>query len=355
METAYRLILAAGLFMALGWAVPAGAADIYTVRGIHVDETAKSAADARTVAQAAGQRLALGEILKRLTLPEDWPSLPAIDDRTAQAAVRGFQVASEKTSATRYIADLNVSFQPDAVRQLLRSRNIAFGETQAKPAVLLAVFEKSGAPVLWEEQNPWRDAWSAADIANAMTPLIVPLGDVEELALVTAAQARNGDKAALAGLAARYGTDGVVVADAVANADGTRLDVTVSRYGAEEAAPVKLAYQGAGGFDTLAKSAAAGVLATLSEQWKRQIIVHEGEQAQLTASVFFSDIGQWEAIRKGLARTPLVLGLQVEGISPGGAEVAISYKGSPDKLALSLAQANIVLAQDHDGWSLRLR
>jgi hypothetical protein len=47
--------------------------------------------------------------------------------------------------------------------------------------------------------------------------------------------------------------------------------------------------------------------------------------------------------------------MQIDGIAAGGAEVQINYRGTPDKLALSLAQSNIALAQDADGWSLRLR
>lgn len=347
----------------MAWAIFASAgalaADLYTVRGVHVDETATGSAAARTVAQAKGQRLALTQLLKRLTLSGDWPSLPQVDDRTAQDAVRGFQVASEKASSTRYIADLNVSFQPDTVKRLLRARNLAYAETQAKPALLIAVFEKNGARALWEDQNPWRDAWVAADITDAITPLILPLGDAQEFSMVTPEQAIAGDKAALAALAARYGTDEVIVAYGVSNAEGTRIDATVTRHGAATGATIRKSYQattqGPDAFATMAKNAASDLLLSLGDEWKRAIVVRAGEAAQLTASVFFSSLDQWEAIRKGLAATPLVEGLQVEGIGAAGAEVEINYRGTPDKLALSLAQSNISLAQEQDGWSLRLR
>ena len=122
MISAFRLLLAP--FCALVFSAilvsPAAASDIFKVRGIHVDKTAESATAARSAAQAEGQRLALVAMMKKLTLPEDWQSLPEVDDATAQNAVRGFQVAGEKTSSTRYIAEMIVSFQPEAVRRLLR-------------------------------------------------------------------------------------------------------------------------------------------------------------------------------------------------------------------------------------------
>lgn len=348
---------------AVAWVLMAGAgasaSDLYTVRGVHVDETARSASDARAVAQARGQRLALVQLLKRLTLSQDWTALPEIDDRIAQDAVRGFAVAGEKTSSTRYIADLNVSFQPEAVKRLLRTRNIAYGETQAKPALLVAVFEKEGARALWEDQNPWREAWAATDLADAMTPLILPLGDIQEFSTVTAEQALAGDKEALAALAARYGTDEVVVAHGVTDQAGTKIDATVTRHGATAGAPIARSYrvaaQGPDAFDVAARAAASDLLLALGDEWKRAIVVRADEAAQLTASVLFASLDQWETIRKGLSTAPLVEGLQVEGIAATGAEVEIDYRGTPDKLALSLAQSNILLAQDEDGWSLRLK
>lgn len=328
----------------------AHAADLYTIRGVHVDETAKSATAARTIAQTKGQRMALTELMKRLTLPSDWPNLPQVDDNTAQDAVRGFQVASEKTSSTRYIADLNVAFQPTTVRRLLARSGIAYGETQAKPALLLAVYDKPGMRILWEDPNPWRDAIAKLDLVNAITPLVMPLGDVQEFSLVTTAQALSGDKTALATLGQRYGSDQVVVAAAVSNAAGTKVDVTISSYGntADPVAPIKRSY---GSLD----AAAEGVLAALGEQWKRDTIVQGGTQAQLTATAHFTGLNQWETIRKGLSSTPLVSGLQVTGITANGAQVQVDYRGTPEKLALSLAQSNVALIQDAGGWSLRVR
>jgi hypothetical protein len=139
----------------------------------------------------------------------------------------------------------------------------------------------------------------------------------------------------------------------VLSADGTRVDVTVSRYGAANYTPVKRSYQGTP--DTVLTTAAAGSLLALGEQWKREIIVRGGEKASLTASAVYSSLDQWEAIRKGLTSTPLVQGIQVEGIASGGAEIEINYRGTPDKLALSLAQQNVALSQDEGGWSLRMK
>jgi hypothetical protein len=345
MVSSFRLLHAC--FAALLLVVPfsgASAADIFTVRGIHVDKTAESATAARAAALAEAQRLALTAMMKKLTLPEDWASLPDVDDATAQNAVRGFQVANEKTSSTRYIAEMIVSFQPEAVRRLLRGANVAFGETQARAALLLPVLHRDGGPVLWEENNPWRAAWAALEPGDELTPLILPIGEIMEINAVPATTAIANDETsltALTDLAANYGTSGVVVAEASPAGSGLRVTLT-RRGGFTESDPITKTYEGQ---DAAAmKLAAADMLNELSTQWKRQIIVRDNRVSTIVVQADFATLSDWESIRKGLTSTPLVQGVEVVGISSRGAEIRISHKGSADMLALSLAQQNVALA-----------
>lgn len=347
LSRAPALVLALAAAFAISLAAPAAAADIFTVRGIHVDQTAESATAARAAAQAEGQRLALTAMMKKLTLPEDWALLPTVDDATAQRAVRGFQMASEKTSSTRYIAEMIVSFQPEAVRRLLRGANIPFGETQARPAVLMAVLHRDGETLLWEDNNPWRKAWAELEPADELAPLVLPLGDIMEINSVSAEQAVSNEetaKEALANLAANYGTSEVVVAEATLNADGSLAVIATRKGGPVAAEPIRGTYPKRGEDSAATMTAAAAdLIGQLAVAWKRQIIVRDGKLSTLTARADFANLGDWETIRKGLTSTPLVQGMEVAGISARGAEIHISHKGTTEMLALSLAQQNVEL------------
>lgn len=351
MKSAIATLLAAGMFFTF-CAAPASAGDVYTVSGVHVDVTAATALEARTSAQASAQRLAFGALLRRLTLPEDWDNLPAADDATLQRAVRSFSVNSEKASSTRYIADLAVAFLPATIQNLLTSRGLAYGEVQAKPTLLLTVFEKPGLRIFWEDPNPWRDAWNHQDMENSIAPVILPLGDVEEFGMVTTAQAMSGDRAAIASLAARYGATDTAVAYASTDAGGTRVTVTLRQYSGD-AAPIVTTkvYTGEKPEDAL-NVAAAGSLETLALKWKRDTVIRGGVGGNLVADAHFSDLSDWEMIRKTLASSPYVADLDVQGISAGGAEIAITYKGTSDKLAAALAAQGVALSQTEGAWDI---
>lgn len=348
-----HILLFTLLFLgAVGLVGPARAGDIYTVRNVPVDVSAGSALEARNVAQINGQRAGLATLLRRLTLPEDWAQLPQPDDITVQRAVRGFQVASEKASTTRYIAKLNVSFHPDAIRRMLRARGIAYAETQAKPAVLLAVYDSPGhGRLLWEDANAWRKAFASVDMTNNLAPVTLPLGDAQDIDL-SAGQALSGDAPSLMSLARRYGAENVVVA--YASQSGNTVSVKISRVGQGAAAePITASGSGADAKSAL-EAAAADTIAKLDAEWKRAVIVRGGAAGEIIVSASFASLAEWEQLRTRLASNPLVQNMQVRGISSNGADIRVSYRGSPDKLALVLAQQNITLAQRGGGWWLSL-
>ena len=332
----------------------AQAGDVFTVRAIRADATARSASEARTVAVADGQRAALDVLLRRLTRAQDWSYLPMVDQELAQSWVRGFQVGNEKTSSTRYIADLTVSFQAEQVRNLLRARSIPFSESQAKQALLLPVLQRGTVTLFWDDPNPWRTAWEGVDLTNALVPMTLPLGDIDDLTSLTVEQALAGDEATLLALAARYGTDQVMVAKAAVNDAQTQLSVTLTRYGSGGIQRTARTVSGAGDLPDLLKTGADAMMELLSERWKQGTIVRGAEGARISTSVRFAGLPEWQTIRRRLGRVSIVRNTQIVAVSSEGAQLEFDYSGTLDTLALSLAQQNLQLSAEQDYWVLSL-
>ena len=75
--------------------------EVFSISGIKVDETSETAAKARDVAFAKGQKLALSILLRRLTRDEDVNSLPIVDDEQLEFLVQALEVAEERLSDIR--------------------------------------------------------------------------------------------------------------------------------------------------------------------------------------------------------------------------------------------------------------
>src|SRR5215469_10826287 len=170
---------------------------------VKVDATAENTAAARELARIDGQRRALAAVLERLSGSSDAAKPPKLDDKTITDMVDSFEVANERMSAVRYIADYTFHFKPSKVRRLVRVVEPAALDTAAKgpaeggvksagegngqPIVVLPVY-KDGDLTLWDDPNPWRAAWAQRP-GSEPGRLLLPLGDANDLAAIDAGQA----------------------------------------------------------------------------------------------------------------------------------------------------------------------
>lgn len=333
---------------------PARAGDIYKVEGISIDATAASATEARGIAVAEGQKQALERLLRRLAQQSEWPQLPQVDQALAESMVRSFQVANEKRSETRYLADLTVSFNPASVRSLLNARSIPFAESQARPALLVPVLTDESGDRLWDEGNAWTGAWALTDTDNILTPFIIPLGDIGDMTGLSVEQALSGDRPALQAMAERYGADRVIVAHAQIGQTPDSLTARYVLYPNGEAGPRSWSgrQSGAGTLETAAYRLATAFVNELGEDWKQESIVRFAERAVLSASVPYQSLQEWQTVRIRLGQIPLIKGVTIVGLSVEGAQVELDYVGTIDTLELSLQQQNLALTELDGYWYL---
>ena len=76
----------------------------------------------------------------------------------AQATQQGMRVRAERNSATDYIASLDFSFQPRAIRALLQQEGLPFVELQA-PAVAVIPVSRAAPGTPLREDPAWTGVW----------------------------------------------------------------------------------------------------------------------------------------------------------------------------------------------------
>jgi hypothetical protein len=348
-----RVMFAAVLLLAL----PARAADVFTVGPVPVDATGKSAAEAREQARTDGQRRAFSALIERLTLASDRARVPRVDAAALNNLVQDFAVANERSSAVRYLADLTFRFRADPLRRLLRGAGVPFAETQSKPVVVLPVLVGEGTPVLWDSPNPWRDAWANRRTQGGLVPFIVPTGDLADLAAVDAPQAIAGDRAAFDKIAQLHGNGEVLVSEARARGESVFETIT-TRYGAgggpQGLAQTWRANPGESEADLLAR-AVEGVAASVEEVWKQENLLRFGQEAKLAVSVPVQSIEDWVGVRERLSGVAAIQRADVVGLNRSEARLELSYIGDPAQLKLALAQRDLVLEEGSPSWTLRRR
>ena len=109
------------LVQAAGGAARAQEADPFSAT-VKVDARADTAVKARETARVDGQRRALAAIAERLSGGGAPVKPPKLDDKTITDLVASFEVANERMSAVRYVADYTFHFRPAETRRVLGAR-----------------------------------------------------------------------------------------------------------------------------------------------------------------------------------------------------------------------------------------
>jgi len=273
--------------------------------------------------------------------------------------VRDFSIANERSSAVRYLADLNVRFDSDAVRTLLRNNQVAFTETTSKPLLIAPVIHMDAlAPgTLWDDPNPWRDAWNAMEPRNGLVPFIQPMGDIYDLSLLNADQAMAKDPMALAALAARYQAGGVVVATATlgvaAEAETVQITLTEVRPNLPMEETV-LSFTGNYGQprEDMLKAAVHDAVAAIEDSWKKRNRLQYGLTGQLTALVPVKELRDWLGVKKKLAGVTLVERVEVQAMTRDRVQVTLFHVGDQTQLSLAMAQHDLNLSWQGNVWSI---
>jgi uncharacterized protein DUF2066 len=352
-------IIVAALLLGLLATAPLRAAedDPYSVT-VSVDATGETSGKARDQARNDGERRALAMLAERLSGATAPAKLAKLDDNTLADLVASFEVANERMSGVRYIADVTYHFRPAEVQRLLQKSGIALGgggpaPDSGKSLVVVPVYQSGGASVLWDDPNPWRDAWAQqpSGTSPGAPHFAVPLGDAGDLIAIDAAKARAGDPTALAAIARRNGGEEAIVAMATLRGspgNPTTLDVAVRRYRAGQPVDVHtdtVAANPGERPEQLFRRAASQIATDIESGWKKGPLPRYDQQGRLTAVLPITGLEDWVRVRERLAALPAIRTVNLVTLSLQEATIELDYLGSIDQLKTSLAEAKLDLVR----------
>ena len=344
----FRLVMTALLALAgpaVAQAPAAGQDDIFTVSDVAVDVTDATASQAREKALLEGQRQAFLKLMQRLATDTNVRP-PRLDEATMATLVRSIDVTNERTSA---------------VRDVLGSAGVAFTETKARPVLVVPVYSVRGSTVLFDDRNPWREAWARRPARDTLVPLVVPLGDLRDIGDIDAKQAMAGDTAKLEAIARRYGAVEAVVAvaavslDAITSKPTVALTVTRHSGGMETTLVDSFTGESADQAEALLAKAVDWVERELERLWKSENAIAPGRsERQITLAIPISSLAEWTEIRRRLSGIGLIQKAEVVQLTRQEGRIAVTYAGETGQLKSALAQRDLELVEGASESVLRL-
>lgn len=321
-------LIVLSLILSLPLAAQAQSRDVYTIRGIPVDEQAPTVGEAQQKAFASARIVGAQRLITRLTLPRDRALATdlIIDQEFADRIAAAVDVEEEVAGAGRYRGSLAVVYNPVQVRAVLNEVGLPFSDSTAPRAVLFTS-TSNGMDLAWNL------AWEESP-EGSLVPLFI-------------SRAAGFDPETpwdvLQNEVSLYGAQRAIFANLRGAQGGYLVDLVsvtpsgVRSIGTSRRAPTTAV-------------ALAEVVELLNTDWKETSIVRDSSRTLIEATVRYTSLTEWITLRRALIQSPLVSNFQTQAISTDGAFIAFAFAGDGQRLTSDLRDRGVVISAEPIGW-----
>jgi hypothetical protein len=355
----WLVFVATMIMLGLSVAYAAGPVEtnIFAVQGVAADVTDKDVATAKNKALFDVQMKAIVMLAQRLGNETFAAEIAKLEPKDVLPLLKSLSIEEEGTGPGHYIGKFTVRFIPEKVQRLFESYGVAVVSEQATPMLVLPIWKTADSTQLWEE-NLWRTAWLNLHAEQSLVPLIVPIGDLEDTAAITAQDVLNLDPIKLEALRRRYGTRTILVAiaepaegngvRAMMNAESELGKITFDKiYTAD---PPTL--------EASATLAASRFHAVMVDKYKSDTsrvrqVESEAVSHSIPVAVPFSSPSEWNAIRSRIISSPGVIGVDVSTLGGDGAVIRLMYVGDLQIVQTSMQGTGLQMSQIGGNWVIQ--
>jgi len=319
MKHIFSTLLTFLFFIAAGFA---HAADPFTVAGIAVDATGETPIEAQTLAIRDGQARAANILLERLTVESERlakGAVPVSEDNAAKM-IRAMEIDNEKRSATRYLGDITVAFNPSAMQAYLRQAGLTMISSQSRDRLVLPLSNGVVDP-----ESDWFKAWENSGAQHALTPIRALSAD-QAVSLASSAFDVNAVKQ----IGTSFGVQQVLIADDL----GGFVKVT------------DVALDSSQRQEFSVNGGPLAVISQLENDWKQASVSVAASAVEMPISILYSSHSEWLRLKEAINGSAQIQDARLDALSKDGALMTITYGGDINRLRNELAFKGVDVRED---------
>jgi hypothetical protein len=331
---------------------------VFAVQGVAADVTDKDVATAKNKALFEVQMKAIVMLAQRLGNETFAAEIAKLEPKDVLPLLKSLSIEEEGTGPGHYIGKFTVRFIPEKVQRLFESYGVTVVSEQATPMLVLPIWKAPEGTQLWED-NLWRTAWLNLHAEQSLVPLIIPIGDLEDTAAMTAQDVLNLDPIKLEALRRRYGTRTILVAIAEpAEGNGVRAMMNA------ESELGKITFDKIYTADPPTLEASAALAATrfhavMVDKYRsdktraQQVSADASVSHSIPVTVPFTSPSEWNAVRSRILSSPGIIGVDVSTLAADGAVIRLMYVGELPTVQASMQGTGLQMSQIGGNWVIQ--
>ena len=332
---------------------------VYSVYGIELDQASSSAERAKSLALQNAEFKAFWLLIRKLADEDYLLYLPQLSHGEIRQFVQSLDIYDERFSTRRYLAQVNVGFNPVLIRQFLSQHSVPYSEVSGGPIVILPIFMESTRTKIFESPNPIRDAMADMNLRNHLTVFQLSEGNFKDRLVVgnenffmnsfDRTDARWND------FLERYRASDVLLiqgqfAKKKSDQDAFHFSYRLGLY-EDWAGGVLKAYPDESQSD-LMKRAVQIILDRIDQNWQEITAVRINQSNHLDVRLLAQTVQEWSMIMNRLRDVPIIENIDITSMAVPETLLSIDYSGAEEQLKLILSGVNLTLTQDAKGWRI---
>lgn len=323
-------------------------ADLFLVEGVPVSATAENAVAAKEVALNEAGNKAFKQLMQKIVLSSDAGNIEA-DPAEIVRLIQGFSVAHEKTTATKYMADVSVQFKPKEVQEFMKAKGLPFLAKMPPKFVFIPLFREGSMAQVFDEASPLFQSVKVMSPNSSVYQFVVPTGDLEDMSVATPMVLTGVDMAPLAPLLQKYGTEYALVLRVTKN--GSIYKVEALSYPENSAAGAGVTFAVSSGSEDVQGVMGQIVKKATSEmekKWKAYQVEHGTQQNELTVIFPINGLSEWSVLEKRLKGLPFLDQVNVQALHQNKVFVKVVAAEEIETLIQKMKKAGFPLVKQYD-------
>lgn len=331
---------------------------LFTIRSVRVDVVASRASEARRLALAQAEQEAYGKLLRKITQPAGRALLPELTAPQIQALISGIEVVEEQSSARRYLAELDVRFEPSNVSAFLAEYGVPHVLGTGRGLIVLHAHSDGLTNFIWQPKSSTLAARAAVDWVNRIRTYVFPIGELRERAAMSYSEVVNFNVNNVKAIAGIYDVQSTLLIRSTWKVDSLgsgKLSYAFFSTDGDWTRDGTIEVQGSDAEEIAQQQMFEAILEEIDTAWRDQLLVDTGTEGDLVTLVPSTSLDILADIEKRLADVSLVRGVEYREIGLPFSRLYFHYTGRKEQLVMALRYAGLDLAAYGDQHILKIR
>lgn len=301
----------------------------FLIRDIEISASGKNPTEARNNANLLAQRTAFLAMLSRLSMDESAANVFSNEEISDMVSTK--QILGEKISNNNYSASYNIGFSEEFVKHHLADRDFTRDLAKIKTYLVLPVKIEEGRQFLWQE-NDWNLAWkneiNLKHYANNKDILLkLPIGDVYDLANISANMVESGNFSDFRPIADKYKVDAIIIAYFIFDSLENKVNIKLKTLKKFEITKARLSFVNIGHLSAkeLVETVASKTIYYIggSTSTSRQA---QSNSSNLDIDIFISNLEDWLKVKNKLENNHIIKDIKIHSISKDVIKISGVYE-----------------------------